>query len=591
MAKTRVPTPIPSDVRQWNDAIAQAALSQRLVDAVGHGGYEINAAYMAGDHGQDGRQWRGIGFTGKTLPKKVWEEIEATQFVAIPEIEQCVWRRTNAACAKEAEFSLSAVEPAGPEDEKGRPTHSEEQQRFAAEWQADIGSWWSRDRAVGVWEAVRKTTSNASAAGQACIRLFWNQRFRQTTRDATGAERSGIPPQQNRAEALRTVEFIAPRPDVCGVYYDPDTLAPVGIYRYKTAAGDDGLELWFLEGERTIFLHREADVTREYAYDWGGVIPIVPLTVEPLLTEPVRRLSGALDTVASGMLRLSIAHSHAQRDEIDVRPSGEMKDTPPQDGSEIYAEVQPDGSTKYLHRSPRELGNGVTNNLYGITLDTEVRDTGGELIRKREYQKPQVVYHEPSDPENVLKVIRALKREIRSACHQGHILDEGSTAEASGDAYEQHRAEHASDVEGVANAVAGLTSRMLLAATVMGEEVRAGGDPAAFVRDWTVESQVQADPGPASSEKQRSASELMDKGAIARRTVQKVFGVQDTDNEDEIIASESHASILKTHFEAVKAARDAGVTNIAAVYRRLGYSETEAAELARTDNFLQDEAE
>ena len=589
--KTVVTRPIPSDVRTWDNATAQAALAQRLDAAVGTGGYEVNAAYMAGDHGQGGKQWRGVGYVGKTLAKKDWEVIEATQFVAVPEIEQCVWRRTNAACAKEAEFSLSAVEPAGPENEKGQRMHSDEQERFAAKWRADIGAWWSRERAVGVWEAVRQTTSNASAAGQACIRLFWNQRFRQTARGADGTERSGIPDQPSMPDALRAVDFVAPKPDMCGVYYDPDTLSPVGIHRYKTADDLDGLELWFLDGENTVFIHKEGDNSREYVFQWGGIIPVLPLSIPPLLTEPVRSLQAALDTTATSAMRLTISHGYAQRDEIDVRPSGEMKTEPPPGIDSPYYEDGPDGVRRYLWPSARELGNGVTNNLYGWMADVETRDAGGELVRRREYQKPEVKYHEPSDPQNVFRSKEEWKREIRQACHQGHIRDSGYTAEASGDAYEQARAEFKADAEGVASAVSRLTSGLLMATTVMAEEVRAGGDPASFVRDWTVVSQVHADPGPASSEKQRSASELMDKGALSRQTVQKVFGVQDTEVEDEVIAAESHAATLRSHFEAVKAARDAGVTNTAAVYRKLGYSETEAAELARSDNFLEEPPE
>jgi hypothetical protein len=568
---------IPDDVRTWNDAITRDAIQQGLDAAVGVGGYQVNAAYLEGNHGQDGTTWRGPGYEDGKLAKATWEGIKATTYVSVPEIESCVGRRADAACAGEADFSLSPKEPAGAKNDAGEPQPSDDQLAYAAEWAGDVGAWWKRARPVSAWEAHKASVRHASASKVACIRLFWNQRH--TQQDATGRRFIMRP---DRRSAMETVEIMAPPPSACYVYHHPDTLAPVGIYRYKTADDKDAVELWFLEGEKTVCRQVEGEAeVREIAYDWGGVLPIVPLTIPAILTQPVRDLQAAADTTATLAMRNLVTHGYPQRDEINVRPAGEFKDEPnPADPTPYREKI--DGKIKYLWRGFRELGASVTNNLFGIESTKRVKDDGGEIVEEVEYQTPSVVYHEPSDPENILKGLDKWTSKIREACHQGHIVDSGSTAEASGDAYEQKRAEFATDVEAVAEAVARLNEGVLIALTVMAEEVTQGGDPWAFVEDWSVLSQVRADPGPVSSEKQRTTMEQVNAGLLSQRTGQAAIGINDTDAEAERLAAERHPKIVAERAAAAAALIAAGVRKVEA-WKEVGYDEQRAKELAERE--------
>jgi hypothetical protein len=581
---------IPSDPREWETSTADDALRASLNTAVGDGGYEVNAKYLAGDHGQDGDRWRGPGFDQNgRLSKKTWEGIRATSYVSVPVIEECVARRADAACAKEPEFSIAPNDPQGPEDDKGKRLPSPEQERYAAEWYADVGAWWAKPRPQSPWSVQKAAVRHASAGGQGCIRLFYNKRFRREVERRDGSKRSGIPPQPNRRAALNTIDFVAPPPNACGVWYEPDTLEPVGIYRYTTAEGEPGMELWFRDGEKTICRQVEGDKDSvEWRYDWGGVLPIVPLQITPILTQPVRELQAAADTAATCALRVTVTHGYPQRDEINVRPAGEMKPEPPSDDANPYTEVH-DGVVLYLWKGFRELSASVTNNLFGIQTTKRVKDEGGAVVEEKEYQTPQVLYHEPSDPESVFEAESEWEYKIRAACRQGHIVSNGSTAEASGDAYEQKRAEFGSDVDNVALGVSGLNSGILTALSVMADELVDGSEPAVFVRDWSVASKVQADPGPVSSAKLRDSVTMVEKSILARSTVQIQAGVNDVATEMEAINTDAYAARFRAECEAVKAARDAGVNPVLA-WKRLGYSDEDAAELARND-FLTEEEE
>lgn len=566
---------IPTDPRLWVFGDADNALKTALDEAVGKDGFKANRAFMDGDHWQDGIWWAGPGrdSLGALQPSVRTRILQ--QFTPCPEGPKCVRRRVNGACATEADFSAIPNDVA--RDDNGNPVLTAEEQREADAWQLSIGAWWN-DR--GVWGKVRKCVEYATIGTGACLRLFWNPNAVTLETDAAGQARQGIR-VADRDEGFRILEIDAPPPDSCGIYLHPDTLQEIGIVRYKVD-DKDGMQLWWVEGDTTWFrVHKQGEVDAEpLQFKWGGLLPIIPLEdVAPIFTDPVRRLQGALDTSNTALVRLTEAHGYAQRDEINAEPAGEWKtEAPPTGTPQPVPPKEIDGTTHYLWPGPRELGNGVTNTIVGIEHTISIDETSSKETVG--LTTPQVLYHEPSNPESIIKGKDQFKADIRSACYQGHISDD-STAQLSGDAYEQKRSEFESDINGAAQGVSRQTARTLSTATVMADWA-AGADTPEFALGWTVDVQVEADAGPESSEKQRGAGEAVGKGLLSKRTYLVRHRIQDVDAELERIADDTVWEVEKTRAELLKLLIDAG-WDAEAANRKAGYTDEEIKAAMRND--------
>jgi hypothetical protein len=569
---------IPADPREWTISTVDAALSLPLHAVGGEKGYEYNLAYLNGDHVQDLVHFRGPGrdSAGNISPSQA-KRIKAA-FVSVPETEKCIERRVKGACGVEADFKINPREPAGPENDDGTRQASKAQLSAAQEYAGPLGEWW---RAKGYWAEQKQCVRFACIAPQACLRIFINPAALQDGTDGQGRAVKRVQ-QRPFASALDVIECVAEWPKYCGVYTDPDTRRKVGLWRGRDRDGLEIAEVWFVDaGGRTVLRRVSGadESVQEMAFPWGGLIPIVPLEIRPLLTEPVRTIQASLDSSATGLMRLLQAHNYTQRDEIGVQPSGTFYDYPPASGTQgSFITETRDGKTWYLHEEPRELGTGVTNYLqpsrYTASFDENGKETFGVT-------SPSVNYHEPSNPALVITGVDYWKQLLRDACFQGHITD-GSTAEASGDAYEQKRAEFVDDVEDVGLAgVRPQTERALTVVAVIAEWIE-GAAEATFPALWTVDANVVTNPGPVSADKIRSNNESVEKGTLSLPTALQASGVQDVPGEVERIGLTRTLDILKKRIEVANLLRDGGADPVEA-YRFVGFTDEEATALGRTD--------
>lgn len=572
---------IPRDPGTWTLDHARSVFPAPQKANVGVG---TAAGYMSGDHWQDGVPWMGPGRDDAGNLSTANNARVLRHFVPVPECEGCVRERVNGACGNQADISAQPVEPVG-KDADGQPAANDARLKEAQQWKRDVSAWWDRTNLWGGVDiyhptGVRGVVTHASSHpnGSACLRAFFNPA---SLRDATDGSRQ-IPRQPDRRSALRHIEVTAPSPDRCAVYTDPDTLQKTGVFLYREGE-QDYAEIWFAraKGGRQVTVWRRlaSDGTAEEdrEYPWGGRLPIVQCDIGTLLTEPVRRLQAVIDFDATGKKRNTELHSFTARTEINAAPTGTWRLVAPA-GIEVPAtKTLADGRTVFFWADTPELG-AVIRNLNGFEYTSSIDpETGKESTG---VTTPAVHYHEPSSPDALIKALDTDIMLFREACHQGHRVTGllGSTAEASGDAYEQKRAAFEADVKSVAEAVDAPLAQFLTVVTLMADYLT-GKDTPDFLDEWNVVAQSHPSAGPVSSAQQQTAVALVAAEIISKEEATARVGVQDVQRERDRIQAERTP---KQKGEEAKALIDAGGNPVTA-WTLGGFSDEEARDLARTD--------
>lgn len=582
MPETRT---IPRNPAEWTLEDAKRAFPAPQKASVGAG---LGMLYLMGDHFQDGKPWMGAGrdATG-SLGTDNLSKVRQT-FVCVPESRGCVETRRNAVCGNQPDISIQPVEPDGPEAPNGEKQPGPAQVKYAGEWKRDTSAWWD---AKNLWggpnlndpTGVRGMVAYASAhpSGSACLRAFINPASLSQDTAPDGSRQ--IPKQKDRRTALQHIEAGAPSPDRCTVYTDPDTQQKTGIFRFWENDVEYA-EIWFSrrkpDGMQETVYKRVggAEQGMEVVYPLFGYLPIVQANIGTLLTTPVLNLQASIDLAATSLHRLNRAHGFGLRTEINAQETGEWKLTPPPGIDVPQTKTLNDNRTVYLWPTPPELGDSVIRNLTGFeyTSGTDP-ETGKETFG---VTTPAVHYHEPSDPVALINGLNAEIMLLRDACHQGHRVSGllGSTAEASGDAYEQRRAAHVADITNVAETVDVAVAHFLTAVTLWAD-YHAGEDNPVFTDEWNVKVQSHPSAGPVSTERENSTIALVDKEIISSEEGTARVGVQDVQAERERIRN-GRSPVRRA--EIVRAYKDAGADAVAS-FIEAGHTPKRAEELARTD--------
>jgi hypothetical protein len=586
----------PRDRRLWTlqharEAAAVSYPGRQGVDA--QRAAESVLAYVRAEHYQNGGAWMGAGYPidGSGLSATSLSRIDR-MLTPVPEAFACVERRVDGGCGNQADIDILPNEPAGAADKDGVKGLSPAQEAFRKTWKAEVSAAWDRMQLWGGKDlrkptGVRGMVAQASwtDTGSACLRFFFNPASRTLTvniTDDTGkvtGTTQTIPKTGDRAAALAHIRVVAPPPDQCFVYVDPDTHEKTGVFLFSDTSGTSSAELWFADGDKTRFrLVTEGTAVEEETFPWGGLLPIVQANVGCIFTDAVRRLQGALDTAATSMLKNLLAHGYSQRTEVGAEEDGYWATTPPA-GVAIPRERDNNGTTEYFNPVSPDLGPEVIRQLRGYAYDTGANAEGPT----QSITTPGATYHDPSSAESLIQGVDALTMILRTACHQAHIRAGllGSTAEASGDAYEQARAPFVSDVKGVGEAVDGPLAAGLAWLTVAADWL-AGSNTPTFLDDWTVQVQSHPNAGAPSTQFQAEtranvAAELLSpEEGIAR------LNVQDVPAEQARIAAARTLSVEKARAEIAALWVGLGA-DFQTAAKRAGLSDQEAADLARSD--------
>jgi hypothetical protein len=585
----------PRDRREWTYDHALAAATANFPGGFDKGHADSVYAYVVlADHLQDGKPWIGAGFdvNGQLTPKA---KSDLTRLLTPnPEMYTCLTERVDGACANEASITVGAKEPAGAADEKGVRGLSDEQKRAVDEWERDLSAWWTTE---GLWGGsnIRNPTGvkgmvaqgSMSKSGQACLRFFFNPASR--TQEVAIKNESGevvgteqrIPRQPDRAAALRHIRVVAPPPNTCAVYIDPDTHEKTGVFLFDDSQNRKCAETWFNEGGITVLrLLTEGADTAETRYPWGGWIPVVSADVGCILTPAVVRIQAALDLDATSLTRLIQAHGYGQRTESNAQEDGEWKTTPPP-GIDLPTTQVVDNVTYYLWPADANLGPEVIRKLNGFPYQTGVNADGAPVFG---FTTPEVSYHEPSQVANIIEGADAHTMMMRYACRQGHRRSglTGSTAEASGEAYEQARAGFFNDIRGVAEAVDGALAAGLTWVTIAADWL-AGSEAPDFADNYAVQVQSHPSAGSPSVAAQTATlaavqGELLDAEEGTAR-----LGVQDVAATRARIAQERTLATQERRWTMFEGAAGSGVDRKWFLMNEMGYTAEQADAALRTD--------
>ena len=575
----------PRDPAAWTLDDARKAVSASYPTPYDAASAKSIADYVQGLHYQQGRPWMGSGYNSDGTLDDTSKTLIARQLAPVPEAFACLERRVDAVCGIQAAISLRPSEPQGKPDDNGEPQPSESQMREMKAWASDISAWMDHTRAWG-GKDLRKPTgvrgmvsqASASQSGSACLRLFFNpaSRTQEFTTESGDVDRR-IPKQKDRRTALRHIRVVAPPPERCAVYVDPDTHEKRAVFLFTDSAQNEGAEIWFARGDRTVLRMIAGGSDTEQEFPWGGWLPIQQADIGCLLTDAVRRLQGAVDFSATALVRLLQSMAWGQRTEIDAEDDGFWSTSPPAGVTNPRTRIT-DGTTEYFNPLPAGIGPEVIRRLVGYEYER-----GGDPATFGR-TSPTVHYHEPSAPDGLIQGVDGFTMLIRYACHQGHVRSGliGSIAEASGEAYEQARAAFVSDINGVGEEVDATFAPLLTTLTIMADWLTGNDSPADFAQEWIVGCQSHPNAGSPSAETQRVTKEMVDAELLSPEEGTARLGVQDVRAERMRIASAQTLSVKERVWTAVASAIGAGM-DAGAVLEEFGFSDEQITKLLRTD--------
>lgn len=554
---------------------------------------EAVEAYVQGDHLQKGQAWIGSGFDDSgALSSTALSDI-TRMLTPVPEAFACVERRVEGACGVQADITVRPLKPGGEPDQKGERQPTDEQASFAVELKSDLaywidtsGAWGGKDlrKPTGVRGMVASAT--CSQSGSACLRLFYNPAAR--TLDVAVKNGDGevvgnekrIPPKDDRRAGFKEVRIVAPPPDRCAVYADPDTHQKTGVFLF-TENQQECAEIWYeRDGKTFLRMLRGGDAGAPEEWPLGGMLPIQQAEIGCLFTDAVRRLQGVCDFSGTALTRNTQSMGWGQRTESNTEDDGFWSTSAPA-GVENPRTRVTDGVTEYFNPIPAPFGPTIVRRLVGIEHTTGANADG---IPTTGLTTPAVHYHEPSPSASIIEALDADVMLVREAFHQGHIRTglRSSTAEASGDAYEQARAAFQTDINGVGEVVDGVWAPILTVATMMALWIARDDNPAETLSDWLIGSQCHPSAGAPSVESQREVRENVAAELLSPEEGTARLNIQDVPAERTRIAASRSLSMTERRLKAAADAAGAGL-NVRKVLIATGLTEGEADEWVQSD--------
>ena len=504
-------------VRQWELNDAKQAVADALAQVqLGERGYQ-RTFEMVERHNfwQDGYGWAGQRGTEPQVTAKILENVKP-MFTPDDVVSELVGNVENGLLSFEPSVSFTPiVEPEDPQSEGALA-----QQKRVKALMGHISRWWDDKR---FWERVGLGIRRTTWSGRAPLRL----RINPANLEASGAFPTALDPP----DAFSRIELDTLLPDAAAVVTDPDTERKVGIVVNKRDDGTEAAEVWTIEGKgtqervtkcRVLILgggrmnQRNREVAAiEHELRISGRMPVFELQTEPLLTEPMRLGQNQLNYIRTVLSRTVESSGFKSRFLGNVEPQLIWLTAKPTDTPVVKIDRSL-GHPLYGIRTPWVFGAGHTSELIGLE---EIGANGEKL-----HATPQVVIDPASDTTWVLDPADRVRKWLYKSAKQGH-LGGASTAETSGDAYEQARAQHESDLKKRKGAVEGVVrdiieSAVALAALMSPELV-------GFLDEFRCVVNLHVNAGPIRPDTARLNRELRDAGLISLETAQTRNGIED----------------------------------------------------------------
>lgn len=206
-----------------------------------------------------------------------------------------------------------------------------------------------------------------------------------------------------------------------------------------------------------------------------------------------------------------------------MEPPGIWLTYKPQNSPPLDVDTTSPGGPYYKHRVGWTLGARVATELVGLR-ETKVTGVGVNAVTETTYGDPGVTIADPTDPAYVTGSMDKTEALLYKRCYQGHLANT-STAEASGVAYQQARAQHEADLNGIRGAVEGLIRDTLEA--VIAYAALMNTEAADLLVRFRVVVTLHVQAGPVTREDAEMAANLRDNRLISQAAAQARVGVED----------------------------------------------------------------
>lgn len=568
----RPTVPVGQPFDDWTADDAKSILQATKDERVGSTEYGYNKAYAEeGDHWQAGTHW--VGPRGSDATEgDVLAKVER-QFTPNDAIGEVLDGLANALCERAAQISFVPREGGSPDE----PT--DEQHRL----QEAIRAWWeTRDLTTLVRTVVMRTAWASWSTLRAWVPPSQLDQPEGSDEDTAPQQARVFPSGLTLEEALDKVFVSAPDPEFAVVYQDPETRDRVGIFRYEFDA-DTMTELCWPAPDGTTVIRvlngSGLPLDEDAVVDLGGQLPIVQMEGDLLLTESVRREQAQLNFFTSNMTRVVELAGFPERYTINASPQGTWSTVVPSEGP-ITSKIDANGTTWYLHPEDRTLGASITTELVGIPMQSVNASGTVESITT-----PTVTFKEPTDPDYIVKAIKASRLAILRDCKQAHRgMDESDTA--TGVSRVQARADFLAD----ANTRRVALERMLrqLVEVSLAYAGQMSDEAASLLARYRPQIKVRVSPGPLGQDESLALNERVKAGTLSLERALELFGEEDVSAELDRIRNQPE-SRLAFHEKAAAVMQQytsAGL-NITAAAKLLGLDEEELAVIEESEAQVQ----
>jgi hypothetical protein len=559
----------------WGPQDAKNAVTQTLGDD-----YAANYLMLEKkDFWQDGRNWPGHRTGDAGLDGAILANVKQ-QYIGDDIISETQENYVNGLMGYEPGVTLDPLDPLPDDagDEAREAVEAEVESAMRA-----LSAWWDK-RAY--WRKCRQAIKRSRYAqlrerptvGRGALR-FWVppsglERIRPAPgRPAGRAFPTGLP----LADALDRIEVDDVAPNAATVYVDPVTRERAAVVIVgEENARNERVEVWTVEGRGREAVTRlqvlsgdganairararttaaAEPASSQFAVNLGGRLPVVEAEGDMVVTKPTRDLVNLLNFITSTLPPTVETAGFKQRYLTNVEPPGMWLPFPPT-GQPPLEKKDEGGRTYWKHRVNWQLGAHITAELIGVR-------TYNPETEREEFASPGVTIEAPTDPEYVTKAMERVASIIYKRQRQGHFATMDS-AQLSGVAYQQHRAQHEADLNNGRAAAEGLVREGL--EVVLAYAALMSPEAALLLERYRIVVNLHPHAGPVMPEE--SAAVIAQKSArvISRETAMARLGVEDTVAEAGLIDEdpEAKAELSLKQATAAKAWVDAGTSYLAA---------------------------
>lgn len=464
------------------------------------------------NHWLDGAGWPGHRTGDAVVDAAMRARIEP-QFVADDVLGELTENRTNGLIGQEADIDLEPVTE--PDSEEAKAAVAKEVKGFLS----DLARWWDRTR---FWEEVSDASDRVSYATRGAVWPFIADGNLNAPPTEAGAQPArALQAVSSFAQALERIDVHAPVPHRAVRYKDPTTQRPVAVVLRKVGE-QERAEVWRTnpetgQTEALVFVEGGATPTA-LPVGLGGRIPLGEMRGKRIVTDPLRRVQYLLNFImtvtgrtveSAGFRSVHVSNAEPQLMWLPTKPTIEpiLKVNYDKAGNEISWAV----------RTPPIFGAGILNEWQGLEIPAGPN-------QPQQIATPGITALDPVDPAFATNAGVAVRKVMYRRAKQGHLATE-STAESSGTAYQQARAQFESDLHRLKATCEGMIRDVLEAVLAMAGQMHP--ESATILQRYRLVVNLRISAGPVTADEARLAVELRNARAISQQTMQARVGVED----------------------------------------------------------------